>query len=117
VGKLFSTKLGFADGIVQTLGKIWCPVKGIRCKDLGDNLFLFTFLQQGSAVGSFLRVKVLIDIRKPLFRGVTMEVKQGEHSFWCNFKYEFLPIFCYSCGLLGHVEKECDDKVWKEVDQ
>jgi hypothetical protein len=45
--KLFSTKLGFAKGMVQALGKIWCPVKGIRCKDLGENLFLFTFLQPG----------------------------------------------------------------------
>jgi hypothetical protein len=47
VGKLLSTKLGFGNRMVQTLGKIWCPMKGIRCKDLGDNLFLFTFLQQG----------------------------------------------------------------------
>ena len=32
---------------MQTLGKIWCPVKGIRCKELGNNLYLFTFLQPG----------------------------------------------------------------------
>lgn len=25
VGKLFSSKLGFANSMVQTLGKIWCP--------------------------------------------------------------------------------------------
>jgi hypothetical protein len=175
--------------MVQSLGKIWCPVKGIKCKDLGDNLFLFTFLQpggkrravtegpwefrgdliivvdfdgkkrlhelefthipvwirafnlplglmnestgrvignkvgralevdtdeDGSTVGSFLRFKALIDIRKPLFRGVTMEDDKGAQSYWCNFKYEFLPSFCYSCGLLGHVEKE---KVWKEGEQ
>lgn len=47
VGKLFSTKAGYADEMAQTLGKIWCPVKGIRCKELGGNLFLFTFLQAG----------------------------------------------------------------------
>jgi hypothetical protein len=47
VGKLFSVKQGSAEGIVQSLGKIWCPVKGIKCKYLGDNLFLFTFLQPG----------------------------------------------------------------------
>lgn len=45
VGKLFSEKLGNAEGIVNAVGNIWCPRKGIRCRDLGDNLFLFTFLQ------------------------------------------------------------------------
>lgn len=38
VGKLFSTTLGYAEGMVQSLGKIWCPGKGIGCKELGDNL-------------------------------------------------------------------------------
>lgn len=191
VGKLFSTKAGYIDGMVQTLGKIWCPEKGIKCKGLEDNRFLFTFLQPGGkrraitegpwefggdllivmeldetkrvkdlefshipvwirvfdlpmglmngrtgrligdkvgsfldvdtdedglAVGNYLRIKVMIDVRKPLFRGVMMEAGQGEQPFWCNFKYEFLPNFCYSCGLLGHVEKECDKKIWRDVD-
>lgn len=191
VGKLFSARAGYVDGMVQTLGKIWCPTKGIRCKELGDNMFLFAFLQpggkrravtegpwefggdllivvdfdetkrlkdlefthipvwirvfnlplglmnestghsigekvgksldvetdeDGSAVGSFLRIKALIDVRKPLFRGVMVENGDGEPSCWCNFRFEFLPNFCYSCGLLGHVEKECDEKVWKVHD-
>jgi hypothetical protein len=47
VGKLFSGKAGYADGMAQSLGKIWCPRKGIRCKELGDNFFLFSFLQPG----------------------------------------------------------------------
>jgi len=45
VGKLFSSKAGYVEGMLQALGRIWCPAKGIRCKELGDNLFLFTFLQ------------------------------------------------------------------------
>lgn len=32
-----------AVGIIQTLGKIWCPRKGISCKHLGENIFLLTF--------------------------------------------------------------------------
>lgn len=47
VGKLFAEKPGRAEGIIQTLGKIWCPIKGINCKELGNNLFLITFLQPG----------------------------------------------------------------------
>ena len=45
VGKLFSEKPGYAKGMEISLGQIWCPRKGICCKDLGGNTFLFTFLQ------------------------------------------------------------------------
>lgn len=72
--------------------------------------------EDGSAVGGYLRVKVLMDARKALIRGVMMEGVAGEKENWCGVKYEFLPNFCYSCGVLGHVE-ECDDKVWKEEEQ
>jgi len=34
-----------ADGLAHALGKIWCPIKGVLCKDLRENHFLFTFLQ------------------------------------------------------------------------
>lgn len=37
VGKLFSSKSGYADGLAQTVGRIWCPREGIRCKELGNN--------------------------------------------------------------------------------
>ncbi|KAE8801537.1 hypothetical protein D1007_22861 [Hordeum vulgare] len=45
VGKLFSEKLVHAGIIGQTLGKIWCPIKGLECKELETNVFLFTFRQ------------------------------------------------------------------------
>jgi hypothetical protein len=178
VGKLFASKAGHAEGLAQTLSRIWCPGQGIRCKDLGQNLFLFTFLQaggkrraitegpwefggdllvvvdfdrskrlkdiefthipvwvrvfdlplglmdstnglllgnqigraleveaeeDGTAVGGFLRIKVKIDIRKPLRRGILVEGEDGEEDCWCPVRYEFIPNFCYGCGRLGHV--------------
>lgn len=44
VGRLFASKADSAKGIAQTLGKIWFPSQGIKCKELGNNLFLFKFL-------------------------------------------------------------------------
>lgn len=189
VGKLFSEKPGNVEGIVNVVGNICCPRRGIRCRDLGDNLFLFTFLQPagkrraiedgpwefggdllivrdfdenslleelefvftpmwvcvhrlpiglmttetgkeigdrvgktievdtdegGSAVGKFLRIKICYDIRKPLMRGVTMEVGPNGKTQWCPLQYEFLPNFCYICGLLGHVDRECPTGSCKE---
>jgi hypothetical protein len=26
---------------------------------------------------------------------------------WCRFEYEYLPAFCYNCGIIGHVDKNC----------
>lgn len=68
----------------------------------------------GSAIGKYLRIKVWFDIRKPLLRGVTMEVGPNGKTQWCLIKYEFLPNFCYVCGLLGHVDGECSKGCWKE---
>lgn len=46
IAKLFSDKPAMADALAGALAKAWCPMKGLDCKDLGDNVFLFTFHQQ-----------------------------------------------------------------------
>ncbi|CAO2198127.1 unnamed protein product [Urochloa humidicola] len=183
IGKVLAEKLVVADALAQTLGRIWCPIKGVQCKDLGENHFLFTFLQprgkrraleegpwmfgkdlvvlmevdesksieemefgfipiwvrvmklpfgmmnkttgeaigeeigsficmdldeDGTAVGRYLRIKVRLDIRKPLMRGVSVFVgKEGDKPLWCPVEYEFLPDFCYTCGIIGHTDKSC----------
>jgi len=45
VGKVMVDKLVNADRLAQALGRIWCPIKGVVCKDIGVNIFWFTFLQ------------------------------------------------------------------------
>ena len=67
----------------------------------------------GTAGGGFLRIKVKIDIRKPLRRGILVEGEEGEEDCWCAIRYEFIPNFCYGCGRLGHVE--CDSCVEEEA--
>lgn len=52
-----------------------------------------------------LNIKVLIELKKPLMRGIYMNV--GGVSKWCPIKYVRLPTFCYYCGIMGHQEKEC----------
>ncbi|CAO2148944.1 unnamed protein product [Urochloa humidicola] len=195
VGKVFAEKLVNADGLAQALGRIWCPIKGVGCKDMGENQFFFSFHQHSgkrraledgpwmfgkdlvlmvdydetktieelefayipiwvratkmpfglmnkatgeaiggelgefmemdkeeddTAVGRFLRIKVRLDIRKPLMRGVTLFVgEEGkEKPLWCPLVYEYLPDFCYTCGLIGHIDKGCARKLKKgEVQQ
>lgn len=206
VGKVMSERLAHPEVICLTLGKVWCPIKGINCKEIGVNQFLFTFHQEsgkrkamengpwmfdkelvvvedyvpskrpedyafndipiwvrvfnlplgmmnedsaedigniigrfveadtgadGSAIGRFLRIKIRMRIDKPIRRGFTLEdegrqndargkknaiVGDGEEEEdgdWCRLEYEYLPDFCFTCGVIGHGEKDCMIKLKK----
>ena len=61
---------------------------------------------KGFSMGGFLRVRVSVNITKPLCRG--RKIRSGrEKLLWVDFKYERLPIFCYWCRMMDHNEKEC----------
>ena len=59
--------------------------------------------------GTFLRVKVEVDVSKPLCKGRKVALND-DTKIWVSFKYEKLPNFCYWCGMVSHVDRECD--VW-----
>ena len=59
--------------------------------------------------GSFIRVRVLININTPLCRGWRFFSSQGEQG-WVSFKYERLPNLCYWCGCLSHGDRDCE--IW-----
>ncbi|KAI5009769.1 hypothetical protein ZWY2020_011906 [Hordeum vulgare] len=46
VGKVLSERLAHPDAIRLSLGRVWCPIKGTDCKEVGENLFVFTFNQE-----------------------------------------------------------------------
>jgi hypothetical protein len=66
-------------------------------------------LVEDVAWGEFLRVRILLDLSKPLSRGRMLKIKSN--SVWVAFQYEKLPNFCYHCGLLRHGYKGCLKKV------
>jgi hypothetical protein len=186
IGKLLSEKPAHPDAICQSLGFVWCPIRGTECREMGDNIFLFTFNQESGkrkaveegpwmfekeliiledfvptkrlneyefktipiwvclsglplgmmdrstgllvgrklgtyedmevgdndmAVGKYLRVKVRIEVSKPLLRGVLMEIDKKGSKVWCPLTYEFLPDFCFICGVLGHGMRSCSMKL------
>ncbi|KAI4985529.1 hypothetical protein ZWY2020_018159 [Hordeum vulgare] len=81
----------------------------------------------GMAVGKHLRVKVKLNITIPLMRGLVLQREQKKEKqsgledveeeetrqkkkkglLWCRFEYEHMPYFCYTCGVIGHGEKDC----------
>lgn len=66
------------------------------------------------ANGCFLRVKVKLDIRKLLLRGLTIVTGEEGKERWCPLMYEFLPDFSYVYGIIGHTNKVCATKLGKE---
>ncbi|KAI8004778.1 hypothetical protein LOK49_LG08G02431 [Camellia lanceoleosa] len=60
---------------------------------------------------NFLRIRVEIDVAKPLPRGFTLNMGgsppvTGSNS-WISFKYEKLSNFCFDCGRIGHERNVC----------
>ena len=56
--------------------------------------------------GKYRRVKVMLDVSRPLRRYRKMKDKWGR-EFQVDFAYERLPFFCFACGVMGHSEKDC----------
>ncbi|KAM0882404.1 hypothetical protein ACQ4PT_032318 [Festuca glaucescens] len=46
LGRVMSERPVYAKGLEASLGKAWCPLRGILYKGMVDNIFLFTFLQE-----------------------------------------------------------------------
>ncbi|KAI7990869.1 Uncharacterized protein LOK49_LG12G01876 [Camellia lanceoleosa] len=68
------------------------------------------YAEDGVAWGKSLRIRVAININKPLRRGMKITLGQKD-LMWVSFKYERLPNFCFACGILGHNQRECDLKL------
>ena len=57
--------------------------------------------------GSFMRVRVSMDVTRPLARGRMVSVRQGKEK-WVSFKYECLHNICYRCGCLNPDDRDCE---------
>ncbi|KAL5761829.1 hypothetical protein ACOSP7_018093 [Xanthoceras sorbifolium] len=57
--------------------------------------------------GKYLRVRVWVDVTKPLCRGLRVWVAEFGLMLTVLLKYECLSEFCHKCGMLGHPLREC----------
>lgn len=62
-----------------------------------------------------MRIKVEVDISKPLLRGFTLKANGIEGRCWVSMRYEKLPDYCFMCGRIGHVAKECVESERREI--
>ncbi|KAL5539058.1 hypothetical protein UlMin_044550 [Ulmus minor] len=62
---------------------------------------------KGECWGRYLRVRVSIDITKPLKRVLRVALGSELIPVTMLLLYERLPLFCHRCGIIGHQIKEC----------
>lgn len=60
--------------------------------------------------GRWLRVRVQIELDRPLLRGLKIKFTDGRESMVVIFRYERLSDFCYTCGMLSHIEDNCHER-------
>ncbi|MCH92514.1 hypothetical protein A2U01_0013454 [Trifolium medium] len=87
-------------------------------KDLANYIGTFVEYDKNNNTSfwrEYMRVRVKIDVRKPLKKDTKVKNKEGE---WCtvNFKYEKLGTFCFVCGIMGHAENKCEVRFSMEQD-
>ncbi|CAO2821180.1 unnamed protein product [Amaranthus hypochondriacus] len=85
---------------------IWVHVHDIPFNMRSIALFKEFVKADEKDYGEYIRLRVGINLDKPLLRGTWLPRKNDKA--WVKFKYEKLPNYCYVCGYLGHVEDECD---------
>lgn len=77
-------------------------------KLIGDHLGWFVDVpkEADSFYSPYFRIKILLDITKPLKRGLFFHGVEGTKQ-WLPVAYERLPTYCFLCSILGHGEVNC----------
>ncbi|KAL5734149.1 hypothetical protein ACOSP7_032010 [Xanthoceras sorbifolium] len=91
-----------------------CKVARLIAEEVGT---IVDFLMNSKDLwGKFLRIKVRIDITKPLKRGIRMRLENYDTMIIALIKYEILLDFCYGYGFIGHSLREChNSEVMKSI--
>lgn len=61
----------------------------------------------GDCLGKYLRIRVKINITKPLERAFNFVWDDKNNPIKLLLSYERLPEYCYFCGHIGHSQSEC----------
>ncbi|KAL5819222.1 hypothetical protein ACOSQ4_023064 [Xanthoceras sorbifolium] len=61
----------------------------------------------GDCLGKFLRIRVRIDISRPLQRCIRVDLDGSGKACTMLLRYERLSEFCFQCGHIGHATREC----------
>ena len=78
-------------------------------QEIGDRMGICVKIDErpwSSDQARFMRIRMELEIQKPLRRGGMVISPEGIRT-WVYYWYERLPVFCYSCGVMGHEVRVC----------
>jgi hypothetical protein len=81
--------------------------RGSRAAGLVGQVIKMDVDADGEASGPFLHARVLVEVDKPLWRGVMLKPDKNSKPEWFEIQFEKLPFYCFPCGIMGHTEIEC----------
>lgn len=67
-------------------------------------------------LGNNIRIRVRLNITKPLRRGFMIRLEDSS-EIWVTIRYERIPEFCFRCGVIGHIVKDCSRRMNVEDDE
>ncbi|KAL5852219.1 hypothetical protein ACOSQ3_007337 [Xanthoceras sorbifolium] len=62
----------------------------------------------GDCLGKYIRVRVVLDISKPLQRFLKVNMGNPGKDVIMLLRYERLPEYCFGYGFIGHYMRECE---------
>ncbi|KAF4373639.1 hypothetical protein F8388_025333 [Cannabis sativa] len=97
---------------------IWVQVFGIPLHRINKSLGMEIASHLGQFLEfhnkrTFMRIRVLWESSKPLEKGMNFESENGKISMSISFRYERISKFCYYCGCLDHIDRNCLDLMEK----
>jgi hypothetical protein len=95
---------------------VWIQLWGLppHCKTKAMGMHLGSLMGEVEAAEMYeypgkktiIKIKVAINVHKPLPTGIHVG-NPTDGTCWVDFRYEKLPLVCFKCGLIGHVDKLC----------
>lgn len=79
------------------------------CSRIGDVLEVDEG-DEGKCVGRYARIHVSLNINKHLRQCIWIKSDQEHDDICIILVYEKLPNFCFKCGKLGHIVRDCDSQ-------
>uniref|UniRef100_A0A2N9IQD1 CCHC-type domain-containing protein n=1 Tax=Fagus sylvatica TaxID=28930 RepID=A0A2N9IQD1_FAGSY len=105
--KFLTSRVLNMDAVARTFKPLWKTRQSFTVQDLGGLVEKVAASDDECGGENCMRVRVRMEVNRPLCRGRLVNLDEGKQG-WVAFRYERLPNFCYWCGCLDHVEKDCD---------